>query len=243
MCVRESSGAARQLHGGSRHLLRWTRDQSVCGQHIAQVSTVTDTHTQLSAVVLSSLSMSSSYLTEATATLEYSTYTDSYSLPHSKTVDLGIGEEFIKKDSVSTAPVSPRDETVTSSTQGDLLQTSVISSSTSTSTIKMSSGGSLPPLTYTTTTTIPTIASQASAPEETGVLYCNLDDLSRYIPDNFSFDQIIPEQMGSDDNVSVQVLSLPSSQSQTTSKPMSISFPNADQRLAPAASSVQIQVK
>jgi len=54
---------------------------------------------------------------------------------------------------------------------------------------------------------------------------------------------MIPEQMGSDDNVSVQVLSLPSSQSQTTSKPMSISFPNADQRLAPAASSVQIQLK
>ena len=72
---------------------------------------------------------------------------------------------------------------------------------------------SLPPLTYTTTTTIPTIATQPQAQggEEAGVLYCNLDDLSRYIPDNFSFDQMITDSVADNvpDNVSVQVLSLP----------------------------------
>ena len=102
-----------------------------------------------------------------------------------------------------------------------------------------SGGGSLPPLTYTTTT-IPTISTQVSASEEAGVLYCNLDDLSRYIPDNFSFDQL--ENIGADENVSVQVLSLPG-QVQQNHKQMAISFPTSDQRVHPGSSTVQIQVK
>ena len=187
--------------------------------------------------------MSSSYLSEATAALEFTTY--DYSQPTTKTVDLG--EEFTKKgDSPAAVTTSNCDDLVTSTTSSEaFMQTAVISSSSSTTSaaasstsFKMSTGGSLPPLTYTTTTTIPTIATQ----EETGVLYCNLDDLSRYIPDNFSFDQI--ENIATDENVSVQVLSLPSSQQQiqsvANSKP--ISFPNSNQRLVPG-SSVQIQVK
>ena len=155
-----------------------------------------------------------SFLTEAAATLEYETGYTEYSLPHSKTVDL-IGEEFIKKEA----------------SQAQTVQSPVS---------KMNSGGSLPPLTYTTTT-IPTISTQVSASEETGVLYCNLDDLSRYIPDNFSFDQL--ENIGADENVSVQVLSLPGQVQQGQNKQMAaISFPTNDQRLGSVASTVQIQV-
>ena len=154
-----------------------------------------------------------SFLTEAAATLEYETGYNDYALPHSKTVDL-IGEEFIKKEG------------------------SQIASSVQSSESKMNSV-SLPPLTYTTTT-IPTISTQVSASEEAGVLYCNLDDLSRYIPDNFSFDQL--ENIGTDENVSVQVLSLPG-QVQQNNKQMAISFPTSDQRMHPGSSTVQIQVK
>ena len=153
-------------------------------------------------------------MTEATATLDYETYDYSRSsgTDYSKTVDL-IGEEFIKKEGSQV--------------------TSVQSSES-----KMNSVG-LPPLTYTTTT-IPTISTQVSASEEAGVLYCNLDDLSRYIPDNFSFDQL--ENIGTDENVSVQVLSLPG-QVQQNNKQMAISFPTSDQRMHPGSSTVQIQVK
>ena len=155
-----------------------------------------------------------SFLTEAAATLEYDTGYNDYSLPHSKTVDL-IGEEFIKKEGSQIISVQSTES-------------------------KMNLGGvSLPPLTYTTTT-IPTISTQVSASEEAGVLYCNLDDLSRYIPDNFSFDQL--ENIGTDENVSVQVLSLPG-QVQQTHKQMAISFPTSDQRMHPGSSTVQIQVK
>merc|ERR1719242_2485314 len=103
-------------------------------------------------------------------------------------------------------------------------------------------GGSLPPLTYTTTT-IPTISTQVSASEEAGVLYCNLDDLSRYIPDNFSFDQL--ENLGADENVSVQVLSLPTQiqQGNNNKQMAAISFPTSDQRIGAGASTVQIQLK
>ena len=194
-----------------------------------------------------------SFLTEAAATLEYQAdYTQEY---NTKTVE-NFGEEFIKKEgSEAGVSVSASDslETVSTATSGSYVQSSVISSassataSTAASSFKMSSGGSLPPLTYTTTTTIPTIATQVSSSEESGVLYCNLDDLSRYIPDNFSFDQIIPENIGQDENVSVQVLSLPpSSQSpvhhHSSPKQMAVSFPpNTDPRVA-SGSSVQIQV-
>ena len=156
-----------------------------------------------------------SFLTEAAATLEYETGYTEYSLPHSKTVDL-IGEEFIKKE-------------------GSQAQT--VHSPVST----MNSGGALPPLTYTTTT-IPTISTQVSASEEAGVLYCNLDDLSRYIPDNFSFDQL--ENLGADENVSVQVLSLPTQiqQGNNNKQMAAISFPTSDQRIGAGASTVQIQV-
>lgn len=81
-----------------------------------------------------------------------------------KTIDM-IGEEFVKKE----------DENVIITSSGNIRT--------------MSNTTSLPSLTYTTTT-IPTISSG----EETGVLYYNLDDLSRYIPENFSFD--LSEGMG-----------------------------------------------
>ena len=145
-----------------------------------------------------------SFLTEAAATLEYEPHTYDYSLPHSKTVDL-IGEEFIKKegDEAAVTAVSAVSTVSASSTAS-------VSAPASVSTV---SRMSLPPLTYTTTTTIPTIATQPQAQggEEAGVLYCNLDDLSRYIPDNFSFDQMITDSVADNvpDNVSVQVLSLP----------------------------------
>ena len=182
-----------------------------------------------------------SFLTEAAATLEYSQagQPGDFSLgEHAKTVDM-IGEEFIKKSSES--------ETVTAATTSStFVQSSEISSASLSHAPMMS--GSLPPLTYTTTTTIPTIASQhagqVQGSEEAGVLYCNLDDLSRYIPDNFSFDQIIGGGAGDSihsdtDNVSVQVLSLPSQVPKQTIQ--TISFPNSYQRPTPG-STVQIQV-
>ena len=123
-----------------------------------------------------------SYLTEAAATLEYETY--DYSLPHSKTVDL-IGDEFIKKDPERGRAVQSRAPAQQSS---------------------------LPPLTYTTTT-IPTIsaggAGETPHPQEGGnVLYCNLDDLSRYIPDNFSFDSLEGGAGLGGEECQVQVVSL-----------------------------------
>jgi len=186
-----------------------------------------------------------SFLTEAAATLEYETY--DYSLPHSKTVDL-IGEEFIKKEHPDGSI----------QTSAGLLQLAV---SASTQKTFSTTNNSLPPLTYTTTT-IPTISTQVSSSEENGVLYCNLDDLSRYIPDNFNFDTIIPDNMEADsvqDSMSgipeyskVQVLSLPTqplpvsvANQHLNSKPMTISFPSApDPRYGPGgASTVQIQLK
>ena len=183
----------------------------------------------------------SSFLTEAAATLEYNQAGQPGEFgmgEQTKTVDL-IGEEFIKKGTESEAvPAS----TTPSST---FVQSSEISSASLSHAPMMS--GSLPPLTYTTTTTIPTIASQAAGQgsEEAGVLYCNLDDLSRYIPDNFSFDQIIGGGAGDSihsdtDNVSVQVLSLPSQAPKQTIQ--TISFPNSYQRQTPG-SAVQIQVE
>ena len=182
-------------------------------------------------------------MTEAAATLEYETY--DYSLPHSKTVDL-IGEEFIKKEHPDGSI----------QTTAGLLQLAI-----SSATQRTFPSNSLPPLTYTTTT-IPTISTQVSSSEENGVLYCNLDDLSKYIPDNFSFDTIIPENMEADsvhDSMSgiseyskVQVLSLPTqplpvsvANQHYNSRPMTISFPSApDPRYGPGgASTVQIQVK
>ena len=145
-----------------------------------------------------------SFLTEAAATLEYEPHTYDYSLPHSKTVDL-IGEEFIKKEGDEAAVT-----TVSAVSTVSASSAPSVSVPASVSTV---SRMSLPPLTYTTTTTIPTIATQPQAQggEEAGVLYCNLDDLSRYIPDNFSFDQMITDSVADNvpDNVSVQVLSLP----------------------------------
>ena len=145
-----------------------------------------------------------SFLTEAAATLEYEPHTYDYSLPHSKTVDL-IGEEFIKKEGDEAAVTAVSAVSTVSASSAP-----PVSAPASVSTV---SRMSLPPLTYTTTTTIPTIATQPQAQggEETGVLYCNLDDLSRYIPDNFSFDQMITDSVADNvpDNVSVQVLSLP----------------------------------
>ena len=92
----------------------------------------------------------STYLTEASDTLEYQSY--DYS---NKTIDL-IGEEFIKKEEAANAVVSSTNSTM--------------------------STASLPSLTYTTTT-IPTISS---GEEAGGVLYYNLDELSRYMPpENF----------------------------------------------------------
>lgn len=179
----------------------------------------------------------SSFLTEAAATLEYSQagQPGGFSLgEHTKTVDL-IGEEFIKKGAESNV-------TPASTSSSTFVQSSEISSASLSHAPMMS--GSLPPLTYTTTTTIPTIASQhaGQGSEEAGVLYCNLDDLSRYIPDNFSFDQIIGGGAGDSihsdsDNVSVQVLSLPSQAPKQAVQ--TISFPNSYQR---QGSAVQIQV-
>ena len=185
----------------------------------------------------------SSFLTEAAATLEYNQagQPGEFSLgEHTKTVDL-IGEEFIKKGAESQAVTAATTSTAT------FVQSSEISSASLSHAPMMS--GSLPPLTYTTTTTIPTIASQhagqAQGSEEAGVLYCNLDDLSRYIPDNFSFDQIIGGGAGDSipsdtDNVSVQVLSLPSQAPKQTVQ--TISFPNSYQRQS-QGSAVQIQVE
>jgi len=180
-------------------------------------------------------------MTEAAATLEYETY--DYSLPHSKTVDL-IGEEFIKKEHPDGSI----------QTTAGLLQLAV-------SATNLKGNNSLPPLTYTTTT-IPTISTQVSSSEENGVLYCNLDDLSKYIPDNFSFDTICPENMEADsvhDSMSgiseyskVQVLSLPTqplpvslANQHFNSRPMTISFPSGpDPRCSPGgASTVQIQLR
>ena len=148
----------------------------------------------------------SSYLSKAAATLEYeNNYCEDFT--GSKTVEL-ISEEFNNKTTENNTTAT-----------AEFVQTTVNSSSpspsapASSSSYTMTSDGSLPPLTYTTTTTIPTIANQPAMDQEnSNVLYCNLDDLSRYIPDNFSFDQMIQDNITTnDDNVSVQVLSLPTS--------------------------------
>jgi len=168
-------------------------------------------------------------MTEANATLEYETY--DYSLPHSKTVDL-IGEEFIKKENggVQTQAGGLVQLAQTASMVQRTMAT--VSTGAATTAYATSSQTSLPPLTYTTTT-IPTISTQAASGEENGVLYCNLDDLSRYIPDNFNFDTM--ESMEADsvqDSLSgelsrVQVLSLPphlQNSQYLGSKPINISM-------------------
>jgi len=170
-----------------------------------------------------------SFMTEANATLEYETY--DYSLPHSKTVDL-IGEEFIKKENggVQTQAGGLVQLAQTASMVQRTMAT--VSTGAATTAYATSSQTSLPPLTYTTTT-IPTISTQAASGEENGVLYCNLDDLSRYIPDNFNFDTM--ESMEADsvqDSLSgelsrVQVLSLPphlQNSQYLGSKPINISM-------------------
>ena len=168
-----------------------------------------------------------SFMTEAAATLEYETY--DYSLPHSKTVDL-IGEEFIKKESSGGLQSQAGAGLVQLAQTASMVQRSMASSAPCT--VYSSSQTSLPPLTYTTTT-IPTISAQGAG-EENGVLYCNLDDLSRYIPDNFNFDTM--ETMEADsvqDSLSgelsrVQVLSLPpGSGSQYQGRPINISMGGA----------------
>jgi len=169
-------------------------------------------------------------MTEANATLEYETY--DYSLPHSKTVDL-IGEEFIKKENGGVQTQAGGGLVQLAQTASMVQRTmATVSTGAATTAYATSSQTSLPPLTYTTTT-IPTISTQAASGEENGVLYCNLDDLSRYIPDNFNFDTM--ESMEADsvqDSLSgelsrVQVLSLPShlqSSQYLGSKPINISM-------------------
>ena len=167
-------------------------------------------------------------MTEANATLEYETY--DYSLPHSKTVDL-IGEEFIKKEN-GGVQTQAGGLVQLAQTASMVQRTMAVSTGAATTAYATSAQTSLPPLTYTTTT-IPTISTQAASGEENGVLYCNLDDLSRYIPDNFNFDTM--ESMEADsvqDSLSgelsrVQVLSLPphlQNSQYLGSKPINISM-------------------
>ena len=168
-------------------------------------------------------------MTEANATLEYETY--DYSLPHSKTVDL-IGEEFIKKENGGGVQTQAGGLVQLAQTASMVQRTMAVSTGAATTAYATSAQTSLPPLTYTTTT-IPTISTQAASGEENGVLYCNLDDLSRYIPDNFNFDTM--ESMEADsvqDSLSgelsrVQVLSLPphlQNSQYLGSKPINISM-------------------
>ena len=170
-------------------------------------------------------------MTEANATLEYETY--DYSLPHSKTVD-PIGEEFIKKENggVQTQAGGGLVQLAQTASMVQRTMATVSTGAAATTAYATSSQTSLPPLTYTTTT-IPTISTQAASGEENGVLYCNLDDLSRYIPDNFNFDTM--ESMEADsvqDSLSgelsrVQVLSLPphlQNSQYLGSKPINISM-------------------
>lgn len=129
------------------------------------------------------LASMATYLTEAADTLDYHNHQHAAGYAdyaNNKTIDL-IGEEFIKKEDSRTRLV-----VVTSSPAAQQDQQSA----------------SLPSLTYTTTT-IPTISSSQDEPEAAsgggggaagnggggGVLYYNLDDLSRYMPENFSFDE------------------------------------------------------
>ena len=168
-------------------------------------------------------------MTEANATLDQYEGTYDYSLPHSKTVDL-IGEEFIKKENGGVQTQAGGGLVQLAQTASMVARTMAAAvSSTGAATTAQTS---LPPLTYTTTT-IPTISTQAAAGEDNGVLYCNLDDLSRYIPDNFNFDTM--ESMEADsvqDSLGgelsrVQVLSLPphlQSSQYLGSKPINISM-------------------
>jgi len=168
-------------------------------------------------------------MTEANATLDQYEGTYDYSLPHSKTVDL-IGEEFIKKENGGVQTQAGGGLVQLAQTASMVARTMAAAvSSTGAATTAQTS---LPPLTYTTTT-IPTISTQAASGEDNGVLYCNLDDLSRYIPDNFNFDTM--ESMEADsvqDSLGgelsrVQVLSLPphlQSSQYLGSKPINISM-------------------
>lgn len=175
-------------------------------------------------------------MSEANATLEYETGYD-YSLPHSKTVDL-IGEEFIKKEGGGD----------TMNTQG-LLQ--LACSAAGQPRPSPNNNGyvgrvtSLPPLTFSSST-IPSISSLGSQVSTTdsdnAVLYCNLDDLSRFIPDNFGFDQMVdgmePETVSPDSLSRVQVLSMPGMQNSQ----LPAFVPRSGQHFTNSPS-VQIQLK
>ena len=140
------------------------------------------------------------------------------------TIDL-IGEEFIKKEdsavdgalgrttsSPSTALPSPSSvsfqqqhpsviQTLARQQQQQQTLASMLASSLSysaSSSLSSSSTvltNSLPSLTYTTTT----IPSISSGDEAGGVLYYNLDELSRYMPENFNFD--LGESLGTDGGI------------------------------------------
>lgn len=183
-----------------------------------------------------------SFLTEATATLDYDTY--DYSLPHTKTIDL-IGEEFVKKE--SNCGESPNSHQIF-----QLSATTAVPGSYTTT---------LPQFAHSTSS-LPNISS---ATEDNGVHYYNLDDLSRSFTgnfvDNFVFDlsenleylvkndpDQIPSITTTSDFAKVQVVSLPtqplpasSAQQFANSKPMTISLPTIpDPRFAPLGSISQV---
>jgi len=183
-----------------------------------------------------------SFLTEATATLDYDTY--DYSLPHTKTIDL-IGEEFVKKE--SSCGESPNSHQIF-----QLSATTAVPGSYTTT---------LPQFAHSTSS----LPSISSATEDNGVHYYNLDDLSRSFTgnfvDNFVFDlsenleylvkndpDQIPCITTTSDFAKVQVVSLPtqplpasSAQQFANSKPMTISLPTIpDSRFAPLGSNSQI---
>jgi len=180
-----------------------------------------------------------SFLSEATATLDYDTY--DYSLPHTKTIDL-IGEEFVKKESCGESP------------NGQTFQLSA------TTAVPGSYTTTLPQFAHSTS-----LPSISQATEDNGVLYYNLDELSRSFTgnfvDNFVFDlsenleclvkndpDQIPSITTTSDFAKVQVVSLPtqplpasSTHQFANSKPMTISLPTIpDPRFAPSGSNSQV---
>ncbi|CAB4057410.1 unnamed protein product [Lepeophtheirus salmonis] len=153
--------------------------------------------------------------TNTQTTHESSNY--DYHLPHTKTIDL-IGEEFApRKDSptITTAPLSGSNSSllqaisasggqvvtlpnVSSLNHHDIINSTSVSTSsvsaensTVISTLPFNAGTHISDVMQQTSIT-PTTSSNSNT-EENGVLLCNLDELSRYIPETFYSDFNITE--------------------------------------------------
>lgn len=153
----------------------------------------------------------STFLADVSPNLEYdtsgaqpgvaTTITQEYHLPHTKTIDL-IGEEFVPRSVgknapnvvvVSAVPISGNFTATTSTSQ--LIQATmpqVLAGNLNLASAANDQSGLVETSQHlnlsTVTVDMPSIAAGNATDENGGVLLCNLDELSRYIPENFYTD-------------------------------------------------------